>query len=133
MAIGAMVSKSTNLVLEIVEAASDTDMNYSSECAFIISETAKVGDTWDGTEFVSNAPAAVPHSITPLQARKALNAAGLRAAVEAAIAAGDQTTKDSWQYATEILRTDPLIVSLSGTLGLSSEQVDALFIQASTL
>ena len=42
--------------------------------------------------------AAIP-SATPRQIRQALTASGLRAAVEGAVAASDQDTKDWWEFA----------------------------------
>ena len=73
----------------------------------------------------SEAPAAI--SVTPWQIRKALNATGLRAAVEAAVLASDLTTQDAWQYATEFVRTDPLVVGLSLALGKTEAELDAVF------
>jgi len=72
--------------------------------------------------------------VTALQARRALRAAGLYDAVVAAVnAATDADLKDSWEYATEWLRDAPWISSMAAQLNLSSDQVDALFVQASAL
>jgi hypothetical protein len=79
------------------------------------------------------AAANVPQSVTPRQARLALNAAGLLAQVNTAINAADQATQIAWNYASEIRRTDPLITTLGTTLNLTSAQIDALFQQASLL
>jgi hypothetical protein len=72
-------------------------------------------------------------SVTPRQARLALNAAGLLASTETLIAASDQATKITWEYATTFERTNPLIVNLGAALNLTSEQIDQLFVTASTL
>jgi hypothetical protein len=72
-------------------------------------------------------------SVTPRQARLALNAAGLLAQVNAAVAVADQATQITWEFATQIDRNDPLIATLATGLNLSSVQVDALFAQAATL
>lgn len=77
-------------------------------------------------------PPPVPQAVTPLQARRAINAAGLRASIEAAIAAADQDAKDAWEYATEIRRDNALIASMAGALGLTSAQIDDLFRDAAT-
>jgi len=74
-----------------------------------------------------------PISVSPWQIRKALNQVNLREAVELAVKAADQTTKDAWQYATSFVRDDPLVVSLGLTLGKSEEELDILFELASTL
>ena len=39
----------------------------------------------------------------------------------------------SWEFATEILRTDPLVSQLTAALGMTEVQVDELFAQASKL
>ena len=73
------------------------------------------------------APPFVPQVVTPLQARRAINAAGLRTAIEAAVAAADQDTKDAWEYATEIRRDNPIIAAMAASLNLTGEQIDDLF------
>ncbi len=73
------------------------------------------------------APPIVPQVVTPLQARRAINAANLRTAIEAAVAAADQDTKDAWEYATEIRRDNPIIAAMAASLNLTGEQIDDLF------
>jgi hypothetical protein len=85
------------------------------------------------TEPADPAPPAPPISVTPWQIRKALNAAGLRAAVESAVAAADQTTQDAWQYATEFRRDNPLVNAVASALGKSASEIDALFALALSL
>ena len=76
--------------------------------------------------------AAMP-TISAWQVRKALNAAGLRATVEAAVAASDEETKDAWEYATEYKRTDPVLLRAAAVIGLTDQQLDDLFALARTL
>ena len=71
--------------------------------------------------------------VTPWQIRKALNQLGLREQVETAVAAGNQDVKDAWEFATEFVRTDPLVAVIQAVLGKTDEEVDALFILGSTL
>lgn len=71
--------------------------------------------------------------VSPWQFRKALNAEGLRAAVEAAIAAADQDTKDGYEFATEFRRHDPLVITMGTALGKTSAQMDDFFALATTL
>lgn len=73
---------------------------------------------------------AVPQAITPLQARKALNAANLRSSIEAYIASQSQSIQDAWQFANMIYRNDAMILSAAAALSLSSDQLDQLFIAA---
>ena len=72
-------------------------------------------------------------SLTPRQARLALNAAGLLPKVEAAVAAADKATQITWEFATTIERGDPLLASLAAALQLSSAQIDDLFKTGATL
>ena len=71
--------------------------------------------------------------VSPWQIRKALNATGLRDAVEAAVAQADQATQDAWQYATEFREFDPLVLALGAGLGKTPEEMHALFELAASL
>lgn len=73
-------------------------------------------------------------SCTPWQLRKVLNQVGLRAEVESAVAAsGDLALKDGWEYATEFRSDDAFVLSMGQSLGLTSQQVDELFVLAAAL
>lgn len=75
-------------------------------------------------------PVYVPPSITPLQLRKALNAAGLRDTIESIMANAPRETVDAWEYATMVERNNPLVLQLAGALSLTKEVVDQVFIDA---
>lgn len=75
----------------------------------------------------------IPESVTPLQARRALRAAGVLDAVLAAVAVADDDTKDAWEYTTVMHRDNPVLLSVAAQLNLTSEQIDALFIAAAQL
>jgi hypothetical protein len=79
----------------------------------------------------------VPQEVTMRQARLALLQAGLLTAVNAAIAAMPSPQKDAdqieWEYSNSLLRSNPLVLALGPALGMSAEQMDALFIAASAL
>ena len=77
--------------------------------------------------------ASIPASVSPRQIRQALNRAGLRANVEAAVAAGDQDTKDWYEFATEFERSSPIVVALGKALGVPSLQLDDLWTLAAAL
>lgn len=72
-------------------------------------------------------------SVSPLQARKALLAAGLLAAAETAIAASGAEAQLAWEYASVIERSSPLIAGVVQALGLTDDEIDALFTQARAL
>ena len=79
-------------------------------------------------------PVIVPiPSMTPRQVRLVLTQAGLRAQVEAAVALADQDTKDTWEFSTVIDRSNPLLVAMATSLGMTETQLDELFILGSTL
>ena len=71
-------------------------------------------------------------SCTPRQARLALAGAGLLPAVEAWVAAQGAAAQIEWEYASEIRRTVGLVTSAASTMGLTDEQIDALFEHAGT-
>ena len=72
----------------------------------------------------------VPQRVTPYQARVALLQAGLLPQVEAMVTQAGGAVLIAWEYATVIERGSPFIAQLVGGLGLTDEQVDALFVAA---
>lgn len=103
----------------------------NEEVASYVSEQLAAGWTPSPIPATPTQPQ-VPPSVTPIQIRKALSAAGLRAAFEAAVANGSQDLKDDWEFSLAFHRTNPLINQMATGLGLSADQVDALFIAAAT-
>lgn len=78
-------------------------------------------------------PPAVPRSVTPAQARIALRRAGIRGNVETAIKNADPEVQDWFEYALVWERDNPNIAVLGSALGLTSAQIDNLFIAASKI
>lgn len=74
----------------------------------------------------------IPQSITPLQAKLQLLKLGLLDEVEALVT-GDRTAQLYWEYASIIERDNAVLLSMANSLGLTSEQVDEMFIEASKL
>lgn len=82
-------------------------------------------------------PPPIPSRVTMRQARLALLGEGLLAQVDAAVAsvpgaAGD-AARIEWEYALSVERNSPLVASLTSALGLTAEQLDALFTTADGL
>lgn len=81
----------------------------------------------------------VPSSVTARQAVQALILAGIEEdAVEAAIAAIPDAMQrklaaNFWRRSNEFERSNPVLNSLAGSLGLDSDDLDDLFRQAATL
>lgn len=105
------------------------------------------GDSYEGLNWLDESPKPsleqinnwigsyvyVPLSITPRQARLILNQYNLREQVETAIANADQNTKDEWEFATEIKRNWESLNLIASSIGITSEQLDQMFIEASVL
>ena len=82
--------------------------------------------------------ARVPTVVTMRQARLALLQSNLLSQVEAAIAAIEdavqrQAVQIEWEYAAEVDMTHPWVQALATALGLTDDELDALFVQAATL
>ena len=79
----------------------------------------------------------VPDQVTMAQARLALNAIGKLTAVDTAISTLPEPQKTQatikWDYSSYVSRTDPFTLELGAALGLSSDQIDQLFMVAATI
>lgn len=76
----------------------------------------------------------VPSQVSAMQLRRAMNALGLRDAVEAAVAgSGDQDLKDYWQYTAEFHRDHPKVALMVTAVGKTDADADALWTLAGTL
>lgn len=76
----------------------------------------------------------VPTSITQRQCRLKLNQMGKYKDVVTFIEnSEDDEIKIEWEYATEIERNNPLVSTLGEQLGLTKEQLDTYFVEASKL
>ena len=105
---------------------------------WIQSDTAQIG--WTYTDGVFSPPPApspppptVPNAVTKLQLVRALRQLGKEEIFWAALAGADVTTNRDWSLAVEITRTDPLVTAFAQGLGLSSDEIDQVFILAATL
>lgn len=67
------------------------------------------------------------------QMRRALNAVGLRAQIEGAVAQASQDVRDMWDYAPEIDRSHPFVEQMRAGLSLTEQQVDELFAYAASV
>ena len=85
---------------------------------------------------IRNAPV-VPRAVTMRQARLALLGAGALAGVDAAINAMPEPTRSAarieWEYSQEVQRHNGFVAALGPALGMSSAQIDALFVAAAKL
>lgn len=74
--------------------------------------------------------AEVPPVVSKMQARLALLEAGKLDSIEAAVAAADAATQIYWADVSEIHRNHPVVLAVTGGVGISPEQLDELFRQA---
>lgn len=75
----------------------------------------------------------VPTVVTMRQARLALLEAGLLSQVAAAVQSAGEAAGIEWEYAKELRRSHALTQQLAIALGLSEQQLDALFTRAAQL
>ena len=121
------------VVTNIVIAESQMFSNW------VLANGCSIGDKWDGTSFIpaDPEPVNVPKSVTMRQARLALLQAGKLGTVNSAIASMEgvqgEAARIEWDYSNEVQRAQPLVAALGGVLGMTSEQLDQLFITAATL
>lgn len=87
-------------------------------------------------EIAASSPT-VPQVVTMRQARLVLLGAGLLANVDTAIDSLSSPTKEKarieWDYSSTVERHRSLVATLGAGLGLTSDQLDTLFITAATL
>lgn len=75
-------------------------------------------------------PESQPWAITPLQAKLALNRAGILEQVETYLASADKETQIAWESASEFRRDSPLLLTISIQLGMTDKELDDLFLMA---
>ena len=71
--------------------------------------------------------APVPAKLTPRQFKQGLTLIGVRAAVEAAVEAADQDTKDWYRESTTFERDNAVMNSMAAALGKTPDDIDNLF------
>lgn len=78
-----------------------------------------------------------PERVSMRQARLALHRRNLLQTVSESLAALPDPQKTEaqieWEYATEVVRASPLVMSLASALNLTEKEVDELFFLASSL
>lgn len=113
-----------------IETLSDRYRCDHADLPFSVVGEGVISD-WEGELPQPSTP--VPETVSPRQIRQALTRAGLRASVEAAVAAGDQDTKDWYEFATVFERNNHVVAALGQALSVSDTQLDDLWRLAATL
>ena len=83
-------------------------------------------------ELEAEMKASVPQTITKLQAMKQLKVIDKWNTLKA-ILASDEDVNDEWVLSDNLNRTYPLVLGMAQALGISDEELDTLFIEASKL
>jgi len=126
----------TNTILASVQEA---EAAFPDSVCIDASLGGSIGDRYVDGQFVRPEPPApeIPQTVTMRQCRIALLDAGLLESVQSSIATmpgteGERARID-WEYAQEVRRDWPLIAYMAADLGLTDEQVDAMFVAASAI
>ena len=115
-----------------VEPVNKSTTTISGELRANWSGYAWIDMPYSSYEYVYREP--VPEVITIRQARLALLAVNLLAAVDEAIAtSSDEVLKVEWEYASEVRRDWVNLITMATSLGMTEEQLDDLFIEAAKL
>lgn len=102
-------------------------------------DSVAIGDLYSNGVFSKPppAPTPVPEAVTMRQARIALLQAGKLATVNSTIAAMPGVQGDAarieWEFSSEVKRNQPLVLALAPVLGMTSGEIDQLFITAAGL
>ncbi|ODT22210.1 MAG: hypothetical protein ABS35_15265, partial [Kaistia sp. SCN 65-12] len=78
-------------------------------------------------------PPAIPDRVSSRQFKMQLAISGLKAPVEAWIAAQDELTQIAYEYSGEFVRGEPMMQAGFAALGFTPEQGDAFFTAAAAL
>ena len=123
-----------NTIINTVEVGSVTDLPN------LIEAVGQEGIGWYFESGVWNQPevvVGVPKEVTMRQARLALLENSLLANVQPAINSLPEPDKTKaqieWEYSNALQRGNPFVAVLGAALGLSSQDLDDLFIQAAAL
>lgn len=94
-------------------------------------------EDWQEPPIDTPPPPVVPAAVTMRQARLALFQAGKLSLVNTAVAsmqgAQGEAARIEWEFSNEVQRAQPLVAALAPVLGMTSAQIDQLFITAAGL
>lgn len=118
-------------VANIIEA----DADFSDSIGAVLAQEAGIGWSYAGGVFTAPPvpPVPVPQQVTMRQACIQLEADGLLDDVEAVVATLPRIYQIEWQRTSVVLRDNPLVEIVRQQQGMTPEQIDTLFINASTL
>jgi hypothetical protein len=98
-----------------------------------IHAAATAGLVHNGPVILPEPEPVVPSEVGPLQIRKALRAAGLKALVDQFLESLSEEQREEWEYATVVRRDNGTLNQAATLLGKTSREIDDLFRLAATL
>ena len=115
--------------------ANSYEPDQSTRVETVVGDHVEITRTWAAN------PVYVPDMITNAQARYVLmqtpssvnQGKTLFDDVNAAVTAGGGIDQMAWEYSNNINRNSSLVASMAGSLGMTSAQIDALFIASSAV
>lgn len=121
-----------NVVIAVTQTAGAIDAPHMIPINGLLDITGHSYDPITGT-FTAPAVNIIPRVLTMRQARLVLNQVGLLGDVEAAVQAADRSVQIEWEYATEVRRDWPTLLTLAQALNLDDAALNKLFEQGSKL
>lgn len=123
-----------NIVVNAIYA--DEAFIEKSGLTAVKSDIGDIGDFFDGSNFTSPGVSILPEhvSLKPIYMRLALMQFGMLPVIESELEKpGNEMHKIAFEYALEFKRDDQMINAFASAMGLSTEQVDALFLKGMEL
>jgi hypothetical protein len=114
--------------------SSDSSITVHSSIELSIADLSSIQELIDNSQPLPS----VPPSVSPRQMRIALITSGvslqdIEDTLDSLPEPHRSIAKVTWEYSVEFQRNNPILISLAPMLGLTEQQVDDLFILASTL
>ncbi len=151
-----IIDTNTNLVINVIELDEDADYTPPTGQSLQFSDEAQIGWSWNGSVFTPPieppAPVVVPYDITTRQfliaaalggiitQQEAIDAATTGAVPAAIQVVFDQLPEEqafaaqiTWAKMTTIPRVDPLVEAVGAMFGMTDEELDQFFIDASQI
>ena len=127
---------------DVVENIIEADADYAQSIGAVRADTAAIGDLYNDGVFttpkIQEEVPKIPESIAMWQARSALIDAGLLDDIDAFLANIPDATERKkaqvkWEFSNTVRRDDPLLAAVVVKMGITNQQLDALFIAAAAL
>lgn len=124
----------TNTITQTFKITASNFKTQDDVTTFVNAKAADLNSLYTLMETLPNTETtAVPEQVTMFQCRAILSQMGILSQVDSAMQAAGGDALLAWEYAGTVHRQSPLVNSMATQLSLTSDQVDQMFIQASTI